>query len=464
MAMTISSMLSFLTLDCPECYRLISVEVNKLRKSSADLEDAIERLRNGNIGDATFATRLDNAEKSTNELVSGAKEAQGIERNLTQEITQLNETLNQLENVLLEDVTPGAAQLSSNLSSVAADRNTIEQMIQLIRDAVYHSNNVINMSVDPSVREAEAIADYLTALVPRFSAISSNFTAAATRQNDTAYEIQGKIDSAEALITEAQQVMVNASSVQNNLESSEASIEHLKMRVDVIKALGDSVNTSGYQLYWNASASLLRANQTLSEVMLLDPNNTDTVRQIARETQEASKQAQMVISRAQNLTQELYSNLTFQVDFTLKQLDVLMSLVNNAEQRGIAVLEEARRARQEALDAVQLASKTFTDAQEMLQILRNFEAKSQEASQFAESSLQRAIEANATSWNAIEYAQGVNASLQATLAVARRALNLAQQAWNISFDENQVSNTLPSFFFFVFTKLPDSPFERVSGF
>ena len=463
MAMTISSMLSFLTLDCPECYRLISVEVNKLRKSSADLEDAIERLRNGNIGDATFAARLDNAEKSTNELVSGAKEAQEIERNLTQEITQLNETLNQLENVLLEDVTPGAAQLSTILASVAADRNTIEQMIQLIRDAVYHSNNVINMSVDPSVREAEAIADYLTALVPRFSAISSNFTAAATRQNDTAYEIQGKIDSAEALITEAQQVMVNASSVQNNLESSEASIEHLKMRVDVIKALGDSVNMSGYQLYWNASASLLRANQTLSEVMLLDPNNTDTVRQIARETQEARKQAQMVISRAQNLTQELYSNLTFQVDFTLKQLDVLMSLVNNAEQRGMAVLEEARRARQEALDAVQLASKTFTDAQEMLQILRNFEAKSQEASQFAESSLQRAIEANATSWNAIEYAQGVNASLQATLAVARRALNLAQQAWNISFDENQVSNTLPSFFFF-FTKLPDSPFERVSGF
>ena len=60
-------------------------------------------------------------------------------------------TLNQLENVLLEDVSPGAAQLSSNLSSVAADRNTIQQMIQLIREAVYHSNNVINMSVDPSV-------------------------------------------------------------------------------------------------------------------------------------------------------------------------------------------------------------------------------------------------------------------------------------------------------------------------
>lgn len=422
------------------------MEVNKLRKSSADLKDAIERLQNGNIGDATFAARFDNAETSTNELVSGAKEAREIERNLTKEIMQLNETLNQLENVLVEDVTPAAARLSSSLSSVATDRNTIERMIQLIRDAVYHSNNVINMSVDPSVREAEAIADYLTDLVPRFSAISSNFTVAASRQNDTAYEIQGKVDNAEALMTEALQVMVNVSSVQNNLETSDASIEHLKMRVDIIKALADNLNTSGYQLYWNASASLLRANQTLSEVMLLDPNNTDTLRQIERETREAGKQARMVISRAQNLTQELYSNLTFQVDLTLKQLDVLMSRVNNAEQRGRAILEEARRARQEALDAVQLASKTFTDAQEMLQILRNFEAKSQEARQFAESSLQRAKEANETSWNAIEYAQGINSSLQATLAVAQRALNLAEQAWNISFNENQVSSTFRHFF------------------
>ena len=420
--------------------------VNKLRASSAALGNTIERLRNGNIGDASFAQRLSNSENTVSSLVSEAEEARVIEKNLTKEIMRLNETLNQLERILMQDVTPGVNQLKNNLTSVAADRSTTENLIQLIRDAVHHSNNLFNMSIDPSVREAETIAEYLSNLVPRFNALASNFTAAASRQNNTAYEIKGKVDSAETLMTEAQVVADQAVSDQDDLETF---LANLKMRVDIIRAFGETMNSSLYQLYQNASSVLLRANQTLSEVMLLDPNNTNTVSQIEAATTEATKHAQEVVSQTHNLTQT-YSNLTLQVDLAVEEAKALMSRVSNAEGRGQAILKEARRARQEALDAVRLASKTFTDAQEMLQILRNFEAKSQEAREFAERSLQRAKAANVTSWNAIEYAQGINASLQATLAVARRSLNLAQQVWNISYDENQVSKTVFACFSFLF--------------
>ena len=427
--------------DCPECYRLIYVEVNKLRVSSAALADTINRLRNGNIGDASFAQRLSNSENDVTSLVSDAEHSREIENNVTKQIKQLNETLNHLEQVLMQEVTPGVNKLSDNLTVVERDKDRTEQLIQLIREAVQASNNILNMSVDPSVREVEIISDYLSKLVPRFIALASNFTAVAARQNETAHEIQRKVDNASSLVEEAQRVAENAINEQNDLDSY---LKLLKMRVDVIQALGENLNSTAYQLFVNASVVLSRANKTLSEVMLLDPNNRDVVSQIEEAAMVASRQAQQVSSRAQNLTQT-YSNLTTQVELAVEEVQALMSRVDKTEWTGKAVLNEARRARQEATDAVQLATKTLADAKEMLQILQNFESKAKEAQDFADLSLKRAKEANITSLNAIQYAQGINASLQATLAAATEGLNLAQQARNISIHENQV--TLATFLY-----------------
>ena len=414
------------------------MEVQKLRASASALETMIVRLRNGDIGDSSFAERLSQSENSVSSLVSGAEEARNIEKNLTRQIKDLNQTLNNLEHVLIQEVAPSMNELSSNLTSVLADRNSTEHLIELIRDAVYRSHNVLNMSVNPSVREAEALVEYLSQLVPRFNGLASNFTTAATRHNNTAFEIKGQVDTAESRMTYSRLMTDIAVSEQNKLKTFLATF---RMRVDVIGALGEVVNSTSYQLYFNASRVLARANEALSEVMLLEPNNTNTVKQIEAAATDASARAQDVVSRAQNLT-KVYSNLTLQVDLAVEEAKALMSRVSNAQGEGQAILEEARRARQEALDAVRLSSKTFTDAQEMLQILRNFESKAREAQEFAELSLQRAIEANVTSWRAIQFARGVNASLQVTMTAANRSLDLAKQAWDISYNENQVSKLM----------------------
>lgn len=428
-------MFPFHFLDCPECYRLIYVEVKKLRVSSAALANTIDRLRNGHIGDASFAQRLANSNDTVSSLVSDAEESQEIEKNVTEQIKQLNETLNRLEEVLMQEVTPGVNELSSNLTTVEQDKERIGQLIALIRDEVRYSNNLLNMSIDPAVLEVETVSDYLSNLVPRFSGLADNFTAGATRQNETAYNIQGKVNNADSVIAEANTVAENAVNEQSDLESF---LDELKMRVDVIQAYGEAMNSTAYELFVNASTVLLQANETISQVMLLDPNNTVTVSQIERAAMQASRQAQEVISRAKNLTQT-YFNLTAQVGLAVEEVQALMLRVENADSTGQEILKESRRARQEAMDAVQLATKALEDAEEMLQILQNFESKAQEAQEFADLSLQRAKEANTTSLNAIQFAQGINASLQATLATAKRGLDLAQQARNISLDENQVS-------------------------
>lgn len=402
--------------------------------SSAALANTIDRLRNGHIGDASFAERLTTSKNSVSSLVSDAEESREIEKNVTKQIKELNETLNHLEEVLTQEVTPGVNELSSNLTAVTQDRDRTEQLIQLIRDAVYYSNNLLNISIDPSVREAETISDDLNKLVPRFTALANNFTAAAERQNETAYDIQGKVDNASSVVEDAKREAENTVKEQKDLENF---LSKLRMRVDVIQVYGEAMNSTAYELFVDASTVLLQANEAISQVKLLDPNNTDTVSKIETAAMQAGKQAQEVISRAQNLTQ-IYSNLTAQVELAVEEVEALMIRVENAKSTGQAILREARRARQEAIDAVQLATTTLADAEEMLQILQNFESKAQEAQEFADLSLKRAKEANTTSWNAIQYAQGINASLQATLTAAKRGLKLAQQARNISFDENQV--------------------------
>lgn len=421
--------------DCPECYRLIYEDVKKLRVSLLALDDTIERLRNGNIGDASFAHRLDESNKDVSNLVDDAKLSREVENNVTNQIMQLNESLNHLEQVLMHEVTPGVNTLSDNLTAMERNKNKTEELIQLIKGAVNDSFDILNMSVDSAVRKAEIITIYLSKLVPRFTALANNFTGAAASQNETAYEIQHKVDNASSRAEKAQLVAENTITDQKDLDLS---LQTLKMHGDVIQALGEYVNSTAHQLFVNASMVLSGANKTLSELMLLDPDNREAVVQIEEAAMHASRQAQELISTAQNLTQ-MYSNLSTQVELAVEEVNLLTSHVFKIEAAGKTILIEAQRAKQEATDAVQLASNTLKDAEEMLQILQNFESKAKEAQDFADLSLKQAKEANITSLNAIQFAQGINASLQATLAAANKGLNFAQQAWNISTYENQVN-------------------------
>ena len=421
--------------DCPECYRLIYEDVKKLRVSLLALDDTIERLRNGNIGDASFAHRLDESNEDVSNLVDDAKLSREVENNVTNQIMQLNESLNHLEQVLMHEVTPGVKTLSDNLNAMERNKNKTEELIQLIKGAVNDSFDILNMSVDSAVRKAEIITIYLSKLVPRFTALANNFTGAAASQNETAYEIQHKVDNASSRAEKAQLVADNTITDQKDLDLS---LQTLKMHGDVIQALGEYVNSTAHQLFVNASMVLSGANKTLSELMLLDPDNREVVVQIEEAAMHTSRQAQGLISTAQNLTQ-MYSNLSTQVELAVEEVNLLTSRVFRIEAAGKTILIEAQRAKQEATDAVQLASKTLKDAEEMLQILQNFESKAKEAQDFADLSLKQAKEANITSLNAIQFAQGINASLQATLAAATKGLNFAQQAWNISTYENQVN-------------------------
>ena len=368
-------------------------------------------------------------------IVAEAEEAREKEKNLTMKIKGLNETLNNLEGVLVHELTPKMNNLSGNLESVLADKNITDHLISQIRDALNYGHRVLNMSIDVSVQEAESRSKYLNSLVPRFSELASNLTIGANRQNTSAFEIEDIVNKTKEKIDHAKFVIGNASLEQEKLEGD---LKRLRERVKNIQAFGEKINSTNYALYMNASVILARANQTSAEVEKLEPDSWDTVSQIKVAAENAIIWTRKIVSEIQNIT-ERYNNLTYHVKLAVEEAKTLTSHVSKAQWRGQTILDEANRARTEGLDALRLAEKTFADAENMLQILQNFEAKSSEAQEFAEESLQRALKSNSTSRNVIKYAQEINTTLQDTLVTATRNVDLARQAWNISQNEKNVS-------------------------
>lgn len=419
--------------DCPECYRLIYEEVQQLRVKADALESTIKRLQNGDIGDASFAQRLSNATKHVDGIVAEAEEAREKEKNLTMQISGLNETLNNLEGVLVHELTPTMNSLSGNLTSVLADRNITDRLISQIRDAVNYGHRVLNMSIDHSVKETESLSKYLNSMVPRLSELANNLTIGASRQNSSAWEIGDIVNKTKEKIDRAKFVIGNASLEQEKLESD---LKRLGKRVRDIQIFGEKINSTNYALYMNASVILAQANQTSSGAKNLEPYSWDTINQIKVAAENARIWTRKLVLEIQNIT-KMYNNLTYHVKIAVEEAKELTSHVSKAQRRGQTILDEAKRARTEGLNALRLAEKTFTDAKKMLQILQNFEAKSSEAQKFAEEALQRAIKSNSTSWNVIKYAQEMNTSLQDTLVRATRNLDLAKQAWNISQNEKK---------------------------
>ena len=400
------------------------------------LEETLERLQDGRIGDVTFAQRMNSSINSTKNLVFIADQSIITEARLWNEIRELNQTLNQLEHVLETEVAPDVQELRANLTAVERNKNTTEQLIRLVREAILSSHRLLNSTVDPSVREAEFISGDLSSLVSSFSMVAQNFTVVAAQQNATADGIKNKVENAESIVQRAESVAESSKTDQNKLDIF---LSNLTMRLDEIKALRDLVNFTAYRVFEEASFVFFIANDTLSDVRLLDPNNMEVVIQIVMSAaMDATRQAHKLISKTNNLTQ-LSSNLTLQAQVTIEKTRNLSSRVSNAEAMGQEILNEVHSAWKAAIDAVQLATDTHSEAREMLQILQDFENRSTEAQGFAALAFQHAKDANSTSWNAIQFAQRLNGSIQATLTTARQGLSVAQRVKNLSFNEKQVS-------------------------
>lgn len=420
--------------DCPECYRLIQIEVKKLRKEIFKLNDTVKRVKNGQIGDATFEMRFNNARRSIQDLWDKANNSTVREDEVRLDLKELNETLKQLEEDLNKNVKPVQKSLEQDVSDLKQRRGNVSVLMNKTEVVVEESYRLLVESVGPGATKAHNLSAYLGSLTPTFSQLVENFTNLAEQQNRTSHEIVANASKIDSLVRDAENMSTRAD---GDLKVVTQMIEKLERDAENTKEVGLKVNVSASELYMNASSVLARVLETRDAVRHLQPNNSKHVSDVATAAARASAHAQTLIKRRENLTQEYASQIS-EVQDAASNTTGLKKRVREAERRGLAILDESRRAKGEAHAAVTLANKTHSDSKEMLSILRNFTKKADESKQLAAKALLRAQEVNATSWKAIQFADKLNVSLQFTHFNASEAQRKAERARDISKIENEV--------------------------
>jgi hypothetical protein len=405
-----------------------------LRENITLLEKSMDNVRNGRIGDITFAKKLSTSIDSVRELVRKAENSTGVETKLYNELQSLNQTLDHMEKVLQVDVTSGVTSLEGVVTNASQERNMTEDLIQLTRTMVNQGYSLLNSSISMIISQAVATEGYLAGLVPRFGAYANETSSISAKQNKTGQDIVQKTLSTEGLVQDAGSISL--ATVSDHTMNSEV-IKKLKLETEAVKELGVKTNSSAYAVFAKSSAVLSSAQIALAAVNALNPNNSIELQQILTTTSIIADNATKAVRTVEDLNQR-YSTLILSVEKAVHDTSVLMSRVASMDEGATAMLTEARRAETEAQSAVNSAAQTHKDAKEMLDILQVFATTANESQRLAASALEQSKEANKTSMDAIEYSQKMNVSIQKALRIATEGLAMAKQAQNLATKENEV--------------------------
>ncbi|XP_048586842.1 laminin subunit gamma-1 [Nematostella vectensis] len=419
--------------ECPECFRQLQEHVFKLRDGIKDLQGLILRVKNGDIGDITFAQSLAAANVSVEAISSNAKNSSGIEGTLHQELLKLNDTLKELERVLKGRVTSELTSLEGVTMTTQQERVQIQDHIRLTEGLVRSGYGVVTSTMQAAVDQANATDTYLKELVPRFTSQASMATNQSARQNGTGNDITSKTSSAGALVTSADVTSLEAGLRQNMTSQLLVALEQ---QAQSVRRLATETNATAHALYANVTAVLDGASRALQAANGLGPDNAAAVLSVKRAADDAKANASSAVQRVSNLTKQ-YAGIVAETETAVRNTEATLAAVKERENAGIEMLAEAKRALAEAEAAVATAANAHRDALEMRQILLTFEAKANESQQLAARALASAREANQTSLRAIAYTREINASIQATLVIASQGLNMATEALRLASGEHQ---------------------------
>ncbi|XP_031551742.1 laminin subunit alpha-5-like [Actinia tenebrosa] len=421
-------------IDCPECYRLLQVFVHDLRTNITGLVNSTNRVRNGRIGDETFAKRLETSKNNVRQLVLKAQNSTGVEKELHDELVNLNKSLDYMESVLKGEVTSGVTSVEGVATKASKERNTTEELMKVTQTLVIQAYRLLSSSISMITNQTKDTEGYLAGLVPRFGTYANEASTISAKQNETGQDILRKTLTAEGLVRDADSISIaTASDHQVNIEL----IRRLKLETEAVKELGVRVNDSAYAVFANTSVVLSNAQRALRDVNSLKPDNSLAVQQILNNATKLVDNATQAVQVVKELYQN-HSTLISNVEKAVRDTKVLISRVTSMDGGATAMLAEARRAEAEAQAAVDLSNKTHEDMKEMLQILNDFETKANESKYLAQHALEKSKQANETSNYAIEYSQNISASIQAALDIATDGLEMARKVQNLSKEENKI--------------------------
>lgn len=367
-------------------------------------------------------------------LVQKASNSTGIEKDLHDELQNLNQTLDKMEALLRDNVTSGVTSLMGEVTVVSRNRNRTAELIELTETMISDSYRLLNSSIRLLVDQADASDRFLSQVIPIFQAYKTEALSFADTQNITGQDIISKTNTAGEMVR-----VSKSTSLQTEVDHKKNTEVIRKLLSDskMVKNLSIQTNNTAYLLVTDSIIVLKNAQQALESDMALNTTNKAELQVILSTMNSLTVNATAAIKAIENFNNE-YKSLRQTIETSVREAAVLMAQVATVSQDATGMLNEARRAETEAKIAVNSAAKTHKDAKEMLQILQEFNTKAKASQQLAATALEKSKEANQTSREAIAYSKNINASIQATLKIAMQGVNTATTARDLANKEYKV--------------------------
>ncbi|XP_017260379.1 laminin subunit gamma-1, partial [Kryptolebias marmoratus] len=404
--------------QCPSCYSLVRDKVNQQRQKLQELQTLIDNLGSGKdlVSDKAFEDRLKEAEKAIMELLEEAQTSKDLDRGLLQRLNSINNTLttqwNRLQNI----------------------RNTVDDtgaQADRARDRVRDAESLIERARQELDKAKEAVAkvDVKPSSVP---GDPNNMTLLAEEARRLADRHKMDADQIEKIAKDANDTSTRAyNTLLRTLEGESRTsdeIDKLNKKYDDAKKLAKQLEQQADRVQAEAEKAGDQALKIVANLTSLPPFDTAPLEEEAGKIKKEALDLDKLIDK----TETEYNNLRDDLRPMERTVRKLLEEGKSEQQTADQLLARADAAKALAEEAAKKGQSTFTEAESILDDLRDFDRRVNDNKTAAEEAMKKIPSINATIMAANEKTRQAEESLGNAAADAREAKEKAEDAERIA--------------------------------
>lgn len=375
---------------CSECYRLIQVEVQTLRRDIQNITGSLTSIqgmvRQGS--NASFDARLSSLTESISTLTSNARNSSTIESGLAAELSALNFSLDAMQRTLTLNVSQSVNATNDNLRVINGTRTVISGLQTEIYRLLWASNYVLQSDVIGKVNETNDLRSSLDASNNNMSSLWSQYS---SQYASIGLSLNQTFSASANTVNATTTVLLRQNQTSAILNSSRIILEQHRNTLITLQTSVLSIQSNLSAILYNVTRLSSDADQALQNASSL--NATPDQRFVQLRTRYDSLRTSLSsLNRNMSVLSESHDLMISNLTMLKTRSASLDGELNRTEDELRTLATQARYAEANATNAVNSANGVLTEAQNMLGIVQNFNATARNAENMAEISLRHTDE------------------------------------------------------------------------
>ncbi|BET00227.1 Laminin B (Domain IV) [Nesidiocoris tenuis] len=352
--------------DCPPCFNLVKDEVDRLRSNLRKLDAVLQKIiiSPSSINDDNYQSKVEEVKERVEQLWYDAKRNVGDEA-LAEKLAGLKKMLDEL-NKSLDNISEDTEKAAIVVNDAKKNATEIEKTIQATKKDISDAKRYIDTEGRFALERARLRSQDTGQGNAQMSLIAHQARTIVKKQIKEAQETQEAAEKAVETCDEAYKLSLQVKEKQVNASRD---LESLEEKITLVKTDVDSMNILANETL----AKVNTAYQDVSSFAVEITNLQDPVVDASKLINDAElyREEALRLKGESNKIEENHLKDAAEVEVALWKSQSKLDDAEKLQQQLDALMAQADSARSRAIEAVKLGEKTFTDAQETLELLQH---------------------------------------------------------------------------------------------